>query len=120
MQFVLLIHQGSTPTPLNPEAWATLAPDEQQGIFADYQRVNATPGVTPGVGLQSPATATTVRVQDGETITADGPYATGSQSVDGYLIFEAADLASAVELAATIPAARYGGAIEIRPVMHWG
>jgi len=67
MKYMLLIHQGTTPTPLDPEAWATLSEDEQQAIYAAYKEVNATPGVTPGNGLQPPETATTVRVQDGRT-----------------------------------------------------
>ena len=68
MKYMLMIHQGTTPTPLDPEAWATLSADEQQAVYADYQAVNATPGVTPGNGLQPPDTATTVRVEAGKTI----------------------------------------------------
>ncbi|MET0627743.1 MAG: hypothetical protein ABW033_04730, partial [Acidimicrobiia bacterium] len=74
MKYMLLIHQGTTPTPLDPEAWNTLSPDEQQEIYAAYGAVNATAGVTPGNGLQPPDTATTVRVRDGETLTTDGPF----------------------------------------------
>ena len=67
MKYMLLIHQGTTPTPLDPDAWATLSEEEQQQVYADYGAVNATPGVTPGNGLQPPETATTVRVEDGRT-----------------------------------------------------
>ena len=119
MKYMLMIHQGTTPTPLDPEAWATLSPDEQQGIFAAYQAINATPGVTPGHGLQPPETATTVRVQDSRTITTDGPFVDTKEALNGYLVYEAADLDAAIELAAQIPAARLGGAIEVRPVMEW-
>jgi hypothetical protein len=49
-----------------------LSADEQQAIYAAYQAINETPGVTPGSGLQPPETATTVRVLDGKTITTDG------------------------------------------------
>jgi RNA polymerase sigma-70 factor (ECF subfamily) len=56
MKHMLLIHQGTTPTPLDPEAWATLPEDEQQAIYAAYKAVNETPGVTPGNGLQPPET----------------------------------------------------------------
>ena len=48
MKYMLLIHQGDAPTPRSPEAWATLSEDEQKAVYADYQAINQTPGVTPG------------------------------------------------------------------------
>jgi hypothetical protein len=119
MKYMLMIQQGTTPTPLDPEAWATLSEDEQQAIYAAYKSINATPGVTPGNGLQPPETATTVRVRDGKTITTDGPFVETKEALNGYLIYEADDLDAAIELAASIPAARLGGAIEVRPIMEW-
>jgi hypothetical protein len=119
MKYMLMIHQGTTPTPLDPEAWATLSQDEQREIYAAYMEINKTPGVTPGNGLQPPETATTVRVQDGKTITTDGPFVDTKEALNGYLIYEADDLDAAIELAARIPAARLGGAIEVRPIMEW-
>jgi len=119
MKYMLMIHQGTTPTPLDPEAWATLSDDEQQAIYQAYQEINQTPGVTPGNGLQPPETATTVRVKDGATLTTDGPFVDTKESINGYLIYEADDLDAAIALAARIPAARLGGAIEVRPTMEW-
>ena len=119
MKYVLLIHQGDSPTPLDQEAWATLSPDDQKAVYADYQAINQTPGVTPGVGLQPPETATTVRVDNGQTLTTDGPFVAVKEALNGYLVFEADDLDAAIELAARIPAARLGGAIEVRPVQEW-
>ena len=119
MQYMLLIHQGDTPTPRDPEAWATLSQDEQKAVFADYQAINQTPGVTPGQGLDAPETATTVRVQDGATLTTDGPFVEIKESIGGYLLFEADDLDAAIELASKIPAARLGGAVEVRPIVQW-
>jgi hypothetical protein len=113
---MLLIQQGDTPTPRDPEAWARLSEDEQRAVFADYQAINQTPGVTPGVQMQGPEAAVTVRVQDGETITTDGPFVEVKEALGGYLFFETDSLESAVELAARIPAARLGGAIEVRPI----
>ena len=75
--------------------------------------------MTPGLGLDAPETATTVRVQDGKTLTTDGPFVEIKESIGGYLLFEAADLDAAIELAARIPAARLGGAIEVRPIVEW-
>ena len=118
MQYLMLIHQGDTPTPFDQEAWGRLSPEEQQQIYADYQALNQTPGVTPGVGMQPPETATTVRVQEGTTLTTDGPFAEIKEAIGGYLLFEADDLDAAIELAARIPAARMGGAIEVRPIVE--
>ena len=119
MKYMLMIHQGTTPTPLDPEAWATLSDEQQQEIYAAYNTVNATPGVTPGVGLQLARDRDHGAGRDGKTITTDGPFVDTKESMNGYLIFEADDLDAAIELAATIPAARLGGAIEVRPVMEW-
>jgi hypothetical protein len=119
MKYMLLIHQGDTPTPRSPEEWAKLPEDEQKAVFADYQAINQTPGVTSGLQLADPETATTVRVQDGKTLTTDGPFVELKEAIGGYLVFEADDLDAATELAARIPAARLGGAIEVRPIVEW-
>ena len=116
MKYMLLIHQGDAPTPRDPEAWAKLSEDEQKQVYADYQAINGTSGVTPGHGLEDPATATTVRVQDGRTLTTDGPFVAVKEALGGYLVYEADDLDAAIELASRIPAARMGGAVEVRPL----
>jgi hypothetical protein len=119
MKYMLLIHQGSTPTPRDADAWSRLPEDEQKAVFADYQALNETPGVTSGVQMDEPETATTVRVQDGRTLTTDGPFAELKEALGGYLFYEAGDLDAAIELAARIPAARLGGAVEVRPIVEW-
>jgi hypothetical protein len=119
MKFMLLIHQGDTPTPRSPEEWGRLSEDEQNAVYAAYKAINETPGVTPGVAMAGPETASTVRVQDGKTLITDGPFAEIKEAVGGYLHFEADDLDAAIALAARIPAASMGGAVEVRPVMEW-
>jgi hypothetical protein len=118
MKYMLLIHQGAAPTPRSPDEWASLSEDEQKAVYADYQAINQTPGVSPGLELQPPETATTVRVQDGKTLTTDGPFVELKEAIGGYLVFEAEDLDAAIELASRIPAARMGGGIEVRPVVE--
>jgi len=59
-----------------------------------------------------------VRVQDGGTLTTDGPFPESKEALGGYFLFEADDLDAAIELAARIPAARMGGAVEVRPVVE--
>jgi hypothetical protein len=115
VKYMLLIHQGDTPVPGTPE-WDQLSQDELQRIPADYQAINSTPGVTPGFWLQPPEAATTVRVENGETLVTDGPFVAVKEALGGYLFYEADDLDAAIQLASRIPAARMGGAIEIRPL----
>ena len=119
MKYLLLIHQGETPTPRDPEAWSRLSEDEQDAVYADYRAISETEGVTPGMQLDAPDTATTVRVENGETLVTDGPFVATKEALGGYLVFEADDLDAAIALAARIPAARLGGAIEVRPVAEW-
>lgn len=118
MKYMLLIHQGDAPTPRDPEAWARLSEDEQNAVYADYQAVGKTPGVESGVQLEAPETATTVRVEDGKTLTTDGPFVAVKEALGGFLTFEADDLDAAIELASRIPAARLGGAVEVRPIVE--
>jgi hypothetical protein len=119
MQFVLLIYQGTTPLPGTP-AWDELSQAEQKQIYADYGALNKTPGVEPGLPLGLPQDATTVRVQDGKVVSTDGPLLGNDGAVAGFSVFEADDREAAVELASKIPAARLGGAVEIRPVgTYW-
>ena len=118
MKYILLIQQGDSPTPRDPEAWGQLSEEEQRAVYADYQALNQTPGVTPGTELAPPEAATTVRVEDGKTLTTDGPFVAVKEALGGWLIFEADDLDAAIDLAARIPAARLGGSVEIRPLVE--
>ena len=119
MKYMLLIHQGDAPTPRSPEEWARLSEDEQKAVYTAYQAINETPGVTSGLQLQDPETATTVLVQDGKTLTTDGPFVAVKEALGGYLLFETDDLDAAIELASRIPAARMGGAVEVRPIVEY-
>jgi hypothetical protein len=115
MKYLLLIQHGDMPKPGSPE-WEALSEDEQKAIATDYQAVDQTERVTPGAWLEPPETATTVRVEHSETLTTNGPFVAVKEALGGYLFFEAENLDAAIELAARIPAARLGGAVEIRPV----
>jgi hypothetical protein len=117
MKYMLLIHQGTTPLPGSDE-WDGLSDEQKGAVYAAYQELNQTPGVTPGVRMQPPETATTVRAQDGNTLTTDGPFAEIKEAIGGYLFYEGDDLDAAIELAAKIPAASMGGAIEVRPIVQ--
>ena len=119
MKYMLLIHQGDAPTPRTPDEWARLSEDEQKAVYADYKAINETPGVTPGQQMQEPETATTVRIENGKTLTTDGPFVAIKEALGGYFFFEADDIDAAIELASRVPAARLGGAVEVRPIAEW-
>ncbi len=119
MQYVMLIYQGATPLP-DSEEWAALPEEEQRRVYADYAALNQIPGVTPGLPMGLPENATTVRVESGKTLTTDGPFVGMKEAVGGWFVLEAEDLDAAIEVAARVPAARLGGAIEIRPAQtYW-
>ena len=84
----------------------------------EYLAIGQSPGVIGGERLQPVETATTVRVQDGETLLTDGPFVDAKEHLGGYLLVEADDLDAALEIAARIPAARMGGAVEVRPLVE--
>jgi hypothetical protein len=109
MKFMLLIQHG-------PREWDSLTEEEQKQVAADYGAVSTTPGVTPGAWMEPPELATTVRVVGEKTLTTDGPFVAVKEALGGYLLYEADDLDAAIELAARIPAARLGGAVEVRPL----
>jgi len=117
VKYMLLIHHGDASTPDSPEDWARMSEEDKKQIVADYQAINETPGVEPGLRIDAPQAATTVRVEGGETLVTDGPFATVKEALGGWLFYETDDLDAAIELAARIPAARLGGGIEIRPVV---
>ena len=116
MKYMLLIQQGDAPTPYDADEWARLSEDERNAVYGAYKAINETPGVSPGLQLQPPEAATTVRVQDGKTLTTDGPFVAVKEALGGWLLFDADDLDAAIELASRIPTARLGGAVEVRPV----
>jgi hypothetical protein len=117
MKYMMLIYQGTTPTPPSEE-WDRLPQEEKEAVYAAYGEINQTPGLTPGEQMQPPEQATTVRVPDGRTLATDGPFVETKEAVGGYFFFEADSAGAAIDLASRIPAARMGGAVELRPLVQ--
>jgi hypothetical protein len=110
VKYVCLIYQA---TGYNPNA---LSKEEYQAVAERYQTLNNMPNVRPGLPLGLAKDAITVRVNNGETKTTPGTYVeTAGGAVGGYYEVEADNDEEAIQLAAQIPAARQGGAVEIRP-----
>ncbi len=113
MQYLLQIYTGEA-----TGAYDRLSEEEKTAITGEYMAIGQSPGITGGAQLQPPTTATTVRVQDGATLTTDGPFSETKEALGGYYLLEADDLDAAIELAARVPAARLGGAVEVRPLVQ--
>ena len=111
MKYAMLIHY-------KPGYYEALSEDEQKAVLAEYTALRDDPRRVASGQLQPIETATTVRVQDGQTLTSDGPYADTKEVFGAYFVFEVDNLDEAIELAARIPAARLGGAIEVRPLVE--
>ena len=92
--------------------------DERQAIVEEYLAIGRSPEVIGGQQLQPIDTATTVRVENGETLLTDGPFVDAKEHVGGFCLVQADDLDAALDIAARIPAARMGGAVEVRPLVE--
>ena len=92
--------------------------DQLQSVIGEYQAILDEPGVVNGVALQDAESATTVRVQNGEALLSDGPFVDAKEYLGGIYVLEADDLDEATAIAARVPAARMGGAVEVRPILE--
>jgi hypothetical protein len=111
MKYLLQIYPAT-------DEFAGLSAHEQEAIVGEYLAIGRSPGVIGGNQLQPVETATTLRVQDGDMLLTDGPFVEAKEHLGGYFLVEADDLDGALELAARIPAARMGGAVEVRPLVE--
>ena len=113
MKYLLLIYS-------NEADWADISEAEQGKIFEEYmtytRSIKRSGNYLGGEALQPIATATTVRVRNGKTLTTDGPFAETREQLGGFYFVEAKDLDEATALAARIPSARLGS-VEVRPIM---
>jgi hypothetical protein len=114
MKYALLIYASE-------QDWAAQSEEQAQAVNQEYMAFTKDiidRGLMKGgEALQGTATATTVRVRDGETLTTDGPFAETKEQLGGFYLVEAKDLDEAIEVAARIPDGRRGS-IEVRPVME--
>ena len=111
MKYALLIYEDEG-------NWANITPQEAGEIMDAYNAFGEEAGerILAGDGLQPTATATTVRVRDGERLLTDGPFAETKEQLGGFYVVDASSLDEALDLAAKIPGAKKGS-VEVRPVM---
>jgi hypothetical protein len=113
MKYALLIYTGTA-----MEEYERLSEEERRSITGEYVALTREPGVIGAEQLQPAETATTVRVEGGRTLATDGPFAEAKEILGGFYLLEADDLDRALEVAARMPAARMGGAVEVRPLVE--
>jgi hypothetical protein len=111
MQYAVLIYG-------RPGELDGLSEEERERITAEYYAITDLPGCVGGAHLQPVETATTVRVQDGQQLITDGPFADTKEVFGGFYMFERDNLDEMLEIAAKVPAARMGGSVEIRALAH--
>jgi len=110
MQYALLIYA-------EPGLEETVSEAERESVIAEYLAIADDDRCIRAAQLKPAETATTVREVGGRTLMTDGPFANTKEVLGGLCLIEAANLDEALELAARVPAARYGGAVEVRPVV---
>jgi hypothetical protein len=111
MKYALLVYP-------KPGVYESLGPEEREAISREYYEVREHPACVGGAQLHPVETATTVRVQDGRTLTTDGPFADTKEVFGGYYLFDVENLDDALQIAARVPSARLGGSVEVRPVVE--
>jgi hypothetical protein len=112
MQYAVLIYE-------QPGYNDDYTEEQRRAITGEYFAIREDPICVAGAALQPVETATTLRQNDGETLVTDGPFADTKEVFGGYFIFDADNLDLALELAGRIPALRFGGVVEIRPLVEY-
>ena len=106
MQYMLLIYG-------EPGRWEQLSSEDQETMTREYMELGRRPETRGGADLGDLSSSTTVRVNNGETLTTDGPFAETKEFLGGFYLIECDTIDEAIEFASKIPAARTGGAIEV-------
>ena len=116
MRYMMLIYSQENEA-VTPEDMRAVA--AAHGALMDEARRR---GILSGADpLQASSTATVLRVQDGDALITDGPFAETKEQLAGYYILDCKDLDEALAWAAKIPTACAGmaGCVEIRPIREF-
>lgn len=110
MQYALMIYA-------RPGIDEDLSDAEREAVRAEYVALEEDARCVRAAQLHPAEMATSVRVVGGRTLVTDGPFADTKEVLGGFCLVEAANLDEVLEMAARIPAARFGGTVEVRPVV---
>jgi hypothetical protein len=113
MKYICLIYGDEAAGPKSQEEGEALG----KAYWAYTQDLQSAGKMVAGEALEAVATATTVRVRDGETLTTDGPFAETKEQLGGFYLVDCENLDEALEWAAKIPSAQTGS-IEVRPILN--
>jgi hypothetical protein len=114
MQYLVLIYSEEDTEAPDPAVIAAVMEE-----YNAYTQMLRDRGVyVHGEALQPTATATTIRVRDGQTMTTDGPFAETKEALGGFYVIEAKDLDEALALGGACPGAKWGS-IEVRPIIDF-
>ena len=108
MRYALLIYE-------NPGAHDGRSDEERAAITREYMGMYDDTRVKSGAHLRPIETATVVR----EDVVTDGPFADTKEFFGGFFLIDAEDLDAALEIAKRVPAQRFGGAVEVRPIVEY-
>jgi hypothetical protein len=111
MKYALLVYSP-------PGSHEDLPDDERAAVYGEYVALRDEPGYVSSAQLHSPDMATTVRMNDGETLTTDGPFADTKEVFGGYYVFDVDNVDVVLGIAERVPAVRLGGSVEVRPVVE--
>jgi hypothetical protein len=103
--------------------WDDVTPEQMKAAMARWgefdDKLVADGVYVAGDGLQQSATATTIKITEGEPSVTDGPFAETKEQLGGFYLLDCESLDEALEYVKQIPA-QPGSSIEVRPVMDYG
>jgi hypothetical protein len=111
MQYMLLVYDTAG-------AWPELTEEEMGAVYNEYAAVSQNKATKHSAQLKGTEEAKTVRIKDGQTLVTDGPFAETKEQLGGYYLVEASSIDEAAKLAEQIPSARFGGSVEVRPIVE--
>lgn len=115
MKFLCIVHfDGSILSRMTPDEKQELGRDSlgyDKGLMASGHYIQAE-------ALQSPSTASLVKVRNGQMSVTDGPYTEAKEQMGGFILINASGMDEAIKIAAGIPLAKHG-TIEVRPIYEF-
>lgn len=111
MKYALFVYDA-------PSSWHSVSTEQRHALHREYHGLAEFPGVIGHYRFRPPETTTTVRVEEDRVVKRPGPLVDASETLRALYLLESDDHDAVLELAARTPAARMGGAIEVRTIVE--